>query len=52
MNERLTQPQPPEPQGEMEGHGGGWKHWWWMILCCVPMIAIIVLSIVGVIGSR
>ncbi len=52
MNERLPQPKPEEPHAEMEGHGGGWKHWWWMILCCVPMIAIIVLAIVGVIGSR
>lgn len=51
MNEPVRQPQ-AEEQMEMEGHGGGWKHWWWMILCCLPMIAIIVLAILGVIGSR
>lgn len=52
MTEQVTQPQGEQPQMEMEEHGGGWKHWWWMILCCLPMIAIIVLAILGVVGSR
>jgi len=47
VNEQSKQPQ----AGEHQGHGG-WKHWGWMILCCLPMIAIIVLAIFGVVGSR
>lgn len=31
---------------------GGWKSWFWMLLCCLPMIAIIVLAMLGFFGSR
>ena len=51
MNDQVRQPQ-ADGQMEMKEHGDGWKHWWWMILCCLPMIAIVVLAILGVIGSR
>lgn len=51
VNEQSQQ----QDTGGAQGHGGGrggWKHWWWMILCCLPMIALIVLAIIGVVGSR
>ena len=25
----------------------GWKHWLWMALCCIPMIAIVLLLMLG-----
>lgn len=31
---------------------GGRKAWVWMIACCLPMIAIIVLAVLGYWGSR
>lgn len=34
------------------GAGHGWKHWGLMALCCLPMIAIAVLVILGVLGLR
>lgn len=32
--------------------GPGWKHWGLMLLCCLPMIAVGVLLLAGVLGSR
>jgi len=32
--------------------GGRWKGWFWMALCCVPMIAIVVLIVLGLWRSR
>ena len=37
-------------QGEEEGHS--WKHWGLMVLCCLPMIAVLLLAILGVWGAR
>lgn len=34
------------------GAGPGWKHWGLMALCCLPMIAIVVLVILGALGLR
>lgn len=31
---------------------GRWKGWFWMALCCVPMIAIIVLIVLGLWRAR
>lgn len=28
--------------------GGGWKHWALMALCCVPMIALVMLILLGI----
>lgn len=27
---------------------GGWKSWFWMLLCCIPMVAVIVLVVLGI----
>lgn len=32
------------------GEQAGWKSWLWMILCCVPMVAIVVLVLLGVLS--
>ena len=39
---------------DREENGGkmGWKHWGLMLLCCLPMIAIVILIIVGAWGVR
>ena len=41
-------------QMDMEESGGkmGWKHLGLMLLCCLPMIAIVILIIVGAWGAR
>lgn len=31
---------------------GSWRDWLWMVLCCLPMIAIIVLAMLGFFGGR
>ena len=39
-----------EAPAEEEHEEPGWKHWGLMILCCLPMIAIALLLILGIIG--
>lgn len=34
------------------GEQRGWKGWLWMVACCVPMVAIIVLALLGYWGAR
>jgi len=34
--------------GQTDAKKRGWKHWFWMALCCVPMIAIVVLLVLGI----
>jgi len=36
-----------QSMGDVEGHSG-WRHWGMMILCCLPMIAFVVLLILGI----
>ena len=33
--------------GQEEG-GSRWKHWGLMVLCCLPMIALVVLIVLGI----
>ncbi|MGB3682534.1 MAG: hypothetical protein WA990_08605 [Rubrobacteraceae bacterium] len=36
-----------QEKGQSEG-GSRWKHWGLMALCCMPMIALVVLIVLGV----
>lgn len=60
MQERSDEKQPdglapaavPVGAVEEEEHEHGWKHWAMMALCCLPMIALLVLALLGVWGAR
>lgn len=51
MNEQSQQQDTGGAQRHGDGHRG-WKHWWVMALCCLPMIALIILAILGIVGTR
>lgn len=58
MTPRLTQ-RPPGEQvdhtadtADAAGAEHSWKHWGLMILCCLPMVAILVLVMLGLWGAR
>lgn len=48
MKLEMDNPRPGAQEGGKQGGDG----WLWMLLCCIPMIALIVLAVLGVWSAR